>query len=191
MQPSKKAISCLALLAAFVPLPAQNAGYYGPLLDQSTGWPAQCLAVHAVHMPGGNVLLFGLREYDPPGERLAFTRLYVRNSFTGQFLTEPYLDAWKVSGVHLFCAGHAILPDGKVLIAGGTIGTDTGITDTFLFDPVSLTISHAGWLSQARYYPSLVTLPNGNVATVSGWRTTRVSSTSSAAASAATASRTR
>lgn len=116
------------------------------------------------------MLLFGLREYDPPGQGLAFTRLYVRNSFTGQFLTEPYLDAWKVSGVHLFCAGHAILPDGKVLIAGGTIGTDIGITDTYLFDPVSLTISHAGWLSQARYYPSLVTLQNGNVAAVSGWQ---------------------
>lgn len=68
----------------------------------------------------------------------------------------------------LFCAGHAMMADGKVLVNGGMITSGTGINKTNIFDPVTETWSDAGDMANARWYPTTITLPSGKILTWSG-----------------------
>jgi hypothetical protein len=72
----------------------------------------------------------------------------------------------------LFCAGHTLLEDGKVFIAGGhghpgEEGNDMGIKKIFtldpLADPVTWTFTERSEMkTQGRWYPTVLSLPNGN-----------------------------
>jgi hypothetical protein len=82
----------------------------------------------------------------------------------------------------VFCAGHSFLPDGQLLVAGGTkkyeiLAADSptgkqqeyqGLKDTFIFNPDTERYEKVGDLNYARWYPTLVTLANGAVVAVSG-----------------------
>ncbi len=82
----------------------------------------------------------------------------------------------------VFCAGHSVLTDGRVLFAGGTkkyeiLKQDApdhrqhefqGLKDSYIFDPATESFTKVGSLNHARWYPSLVTMPNGWVVAVSG-----------------------
>lgn len=81
------------------------------------------LAVHGALIPGGDagrVLLFGGDEHNPANEEPATdvgwrkTKLYdvATRSLVAGTIPSPDSD--------VFCAGHAFLPDGRLLIAGGT-----------------------------------------------------------------------
>jgi hypothetical protein len=67
----------------------------------------------------------------------------------------------------LFCSGHAFLPDGRLLVAGGHV---TGEKSVSLFTPSAV----AGeWqqlpeLEVGRWYPTCVTLPDGKIFVLSG-----------------------
>jgi Domain of unknown function (DUF1929) len=82
----------------------------------------------------------------------------------------------------LFCSDHTFLSDGRVLAAGGTayyqdpeIG-DTGIgvveleglPNARVYDPATNRWSQTGSMGVGRWYPSLVTLGNGEVFVASG-----------------------
>ena len=82
----------------------------------------------------------------------------------------------------LFCSDQVLLPDGRVLTPGGTHyysephvpGSDLGLVEleglrnTRIYDPGSNTWTQSGQMNYGRWYPSLVTLPNGNVFVASG-----------------------
>lgn len=92
----------------------------------------------------------------------------------------------------VFCSGHALLPDGRLLVAGGTsamaIGDAAnpheghwgGLREAFAFDPVAVpawqpvaemnTCPVAGFEGRGggRWYPSLVTLADGSVLALCG-----------------------
>jgi hypothetical protein len=59
----------------------------------------------------------------------------------------------------LFCTGHTHMTDGRVLVAGGGGGGPSGVNRAYKFDPVAKTWTRTGSdMSQARWYPTLVTL---------------------------------
>src|SRR5262245_16223185 len=59
----------------------------------------------------------------------------------------------------LFCTGHTHMTDGRVLVAGGGGGGPSGVNRAYKFDPVTKTWTRTGSdMSQARWYPTLVTL---------------------------------
>lgn len=82
----------------------------------------------------------------------------------------------------LFCSDQVQLADGRVLAAGGTDwyndpsipGTDFGIAELAglknarIFDPATNRWTQSGKMNFARWYPSLVTLPDGKVLVASG-----------------------
>ena len=79
----------------------------------------------------------------------------------------------------VFCAGQAQLPDGRILVAGGTYKYDgktlglpippfSGSQKSFTFDPVEERWTRIEDMAHARWYPTLVGLGNGNVVTMAG-----------------------
>jgi hypothetical protein len=59
----------------------------------------------------------------------------------------------------LFCAGHAFLSDGRLLVVGGGGGGPSGVNRAWKFDPVARTWEKtAGDMTHARWYPTVVTL---------------------------------
>lgn len=82
--------------------------------------------VHAALLPTGKVLMFsGTAEANLPTESRVWDP--VSDALTSQSF-----------GDDLFCAGHAMLADGRVLVNGGAVpGQGRGIKATHIFDPVA------------------------------------------------------
>lgn len=151
---------------------------------------AQVLAVHAALMPNGKILYFSGDQHDPGRHHLGLfdqARLFDCQTFA---ITAPTASP---AIRDLFCCGHAFLPDGRLLVAGGTekwipaaahdggaheMRDFRGIPDAYLFDYVSaqwlpaarMTPQPPPWRSSGggRWYPTLVTLGSGRVVAVSG-----------------------
>ena len=82
----------------------------------------------------------------------------------------------------LFCSDQVLLPDGRVLTPGGThyysephipesqlgVAELEGLRNTRIYDPSTNTWTETGQMHWGRWYPSLVTLANGNVFVASG-----------------------
>jgi len=148
---------------------------------------SEILAIHAALLPTNQILMFGGSEHNPdqnesgnPGD-LDNSRLF---NLGGGTLIEtvgsPTTD--------VFCAGHSLLADGRLLIAGGTkewSGEHAGHGH-----PLNFLGEHASWIYHprarqwkrvrdlnfepgqpdggGRWYPTLVTLANGESLAVAG-----------------------
>lgn len=110
--------------------------------------------VHAAMLHTGKVLLWsGTAEVGDPLE----SRLW-----------DPTTDArtTQLYGEDLFCSGHAFLPDGRLCVAGGAPG---GVMDsTHIFNPTTSTWTKVADMNQARWYPTVLTLPDGRILAASG-----------------------
>jgi hypothetical protein len=114
----------------------------------------------------GKVLIFagsGNDELYTTGLRSA-----VWDSVNGQWVS-PF------TPVDFFCAGQSFLPDGRVLVAGGTKEYDVnghgfiGLDSAYAFDPISEQWTRLQSMTAGgRWYPTLTTLGDGRVFTVSG-----------------------
>ena len=69
----------------------------------------------------------------------------------------------------LFCSGHTLMADGKLMVSGGHYGDDRGLRVTNIFDPVSETwASGLPKMALGRWYPTVTMLADGRVVTVAG-----------------------
>ncbi len=66
----------------------------------------------------------------------------------------------------LFCAGHTLLADGSLMIAGGHRMDGAGIKVTYLYQNGSM-VQKAD-MANGRWYPTLTVLPDGNVLAMAG-----------------------
>jgi Domain of unknown function (DUF1929)/Bacterial Ig domain len=115
-------------------------------------WPLA--PVHMALLRTGRVLLFD--------EARGGQSAQVWDPATNVFSAVPLSD-------NIFCAGHAMLADGTLLVNGGTAsGNFYGIPDTNLFNPATQTWTAAAPSSFARWYPTTTTLSDGRILTVSG-----------------------
>jgi hypothetical protein len=86
---------------------------------------------------------------------------YVNGTFTGVPTT-----------ANLFCSGHALLADGRVLVVGGWGGGDSdGIANAEIFDPSNNSWTAVPNMSYRRWYPTATTLSDGRIMVTAGWQT--------------------
>ena len=114
------------------------------------------IAIHSALLPTGQILVF---ERPDGGAHGSAARVW--DPGTG-ILQDTSLNDDR----DLFCSGHSLLADGRVLITGGHVhGTKQvdGVADTTLFDPITSTWTPGPTMSEARWYPTNVTLADGRV----------------------------
>jgi Domain of unknown function (DUF1929)/Divergent InlB B-repeat domain len=140
------------LYAAFTPGGSSVAAIRG---KWGAAFATNVLAVHAHLLPTGKVLFWGKsgqsRLWDPAHPSAGFVDV-----------TKSY---------QIYCTGHAFLPDGRLLIVGGSIpttGNPRGDTRGTIFDPSTSTFSSAAPMAQGRYYPTLTALASGKILAMSG-----------------------
>jgi FtsP/CotA-like multicopper oxidase with cupredoxin domain len=121
---------------------------------------SQVLAVHAALLRSGKVLFFagsGNDELYTKGLR-SIVWDYENGTFHAPFTPMDF-----------FCAGQAFLPDGRLLVAGGTKDyAFTGLETAFLFDPQLEEWIRVGDMRAQRWYPTLIALADGRVMAVAG-----------------------
>jgi hypothetical protein len=176
--------------------PGENAGLYAVLpleldLDKARDlgvWRllpyfSEVLPVHAALLHTGKVLFFAgsgnnfvrFQSPDFGNESKQVYTSVVWDFDHGTFDHPPTLRRANGSVIDFFCGGHCFLPDGRILVAGGTeeydLETKTGFhgsLDTLTFDPVSETWSPEPDMAHGRWYPTLVMLPDGRAVATSG-----------------------
>ena len=124
---------------------------------------SKVLAVHAVLMHTGRVLFFAGSGNNVPRFNAHDVRSVVWDYVNGTYHTP-------VTPFDVFCAGQTVLPDGKVLVAGGTEQYDPflGLRSSWYFDPLLEEWIRLGDMTYGRWYPSLLTLGDGRAIAVSG-----------------------
>jgi hypothetical protein len=114
-------------------------------------WPA--VAIHAALLPNRQVVTYGRHHRQPvlwnPDSPGAFTSLPLPADF--------------------FCSGLTFLKSGKLFLAGGHAGVDNfGLKSAYQFDQATRQWLRSADMRNGRWYPTLTTLPNGQVLAISG-----------------------
>ena len=139
--------------------------------DQVGAWSAPFnmggVAIHATLMHTDEVLFFQYVEGAAGADRTSYVATW--NWKTGVLREAPFSAPRDV-----FCAGHNVLPDGRVFISGGhdpNTGKKqdaVGVVECDIFDPVARTWTRTAPLGEKRWYPTNVGLPNGKVLVFGG-----------------------
>ena len=127
------------------------------------------LSVHATLMNNGKVLIVEGSGNDPNQFNAGTFNIWVWDPGAGTFTLVPQLP------FDLFCGGHALLANGKVLFIGGTSAYPTsavpfhlGTKVSYEFDPSTGTFTQEPNMQYARWYPTALEQGDGSVLAVSG-----------------------
>jgi len=123
--------------------------------DAPFNWPI--VAVHAYLLSTGEVMA-------SDGQSFAGQNARIWNPATNKFTSVNI-----TTGTNPFCGGHCHLPDGRILVAGGHVGSaHVGVTDTNIFDPIARQWTLGAPMHTPRWYPTMTTLPNGQILVTAG-----------------------
>ena len=128
-------------------------GQWSEIID----WPHT--AVSAANLPDGRILTYASNEEDSwPAGKGEFTYAAAWDPATGEFKMVPH------NAHDMFCAELVMTDDGKVFVTGGRNHVPT----TSVFDFEQDTWSTIDDMNTGRWYPTSVSLSNGNVFTALG-----------------------
>ena len=132
---------------------AAQIGQWTPVMN----WPI--VAVHAALLLTGDVLAWS--------DYTSSDGTQIWRPSTNTFAPKPE------TIVDLFCAGHAYLADGRLLVTGGITGTsdDLGPRNGTIFNPTTGTWTQGAQMVTGRYYPTATTLPDGRILVQGGTTT--------------------
>jgi galactose oxidase-like protein/Kelch motif protein len=144
---------------------AQSAGSW------SSGTNTSTVAIHASILPNGKIFYFAGSGYHSSHQNGPF-EARVRDPVSG---SESNISMSE----DLFCAGQAPLPNGNILIAGGTLDYDIaadncngkwhGLDSAYEFNWSSQTLTKVASMRHGRWYPTCITLPDGKVMVTGGY----------------------
>jgi hypothetical protein len=136
------------------PLPPEaSSGEWGPLVS----W--DIVPLHINLMPNGKIFAWG--KTDAAADTMGMPRLW--DPAAGPPNGLPMIDV----DTMLFCAGHVLMPDGRLMVAGGHTRDDAGIATTFFFDQNG-SPQRGPDMAHGRWYPTLTTLPDGRILSMGG-----------------------
>jgi hypothetical protein len=144
-------MSCLLALSFLAPMAANAQTSLTGQWARVTNLPM--FPVHNHLLPNGKLMLWG------------------RNAVTDLYSWDPAnagISKLQGVGYDLFCAGHAFLADGRLMVAGGHIADNVGLSKTSFYNAFTNTWSGAPEMNAGRWYPTVTTLPNGDALVVSG-----------------------
>lgn len=162
---------------AFVRHEWARIGRFGPKLS----WPT--VATHAALLPDGRVMTF--HSLDPVGKGQGENyRDYSKHGSSQVFVWTPGTPtdlqvSYDNHRTDLFCSGYVLSANGKLYLAGGNLGYDyaasgeeygfaAGHTHTNIFDPLTNTWQAGPDMTQGRWYPSVINLPNEEMLIIGG-----------------------
>lgn len=162
----------LLTAAAAVPPVAVAARFSASYANDTSGaWSAPFnlggVAIHATLLHNDDVLFFQYVEGTAGVDRTSYVATW--NWRTGAIREAQFTEPRDV-----FCAGHNVLPDGRLYIAGGhdphtgRKQDGVGVVECDIYDPVARTWTRTAPLGQKRWYPTNVGLGNGKVLVFGG-----------------------
>lgn len=141
-------------------------GSWEPVMD----WPVK--AIHATLLPSGHIISHasvdpGFIGPDSPDLDHDYTKVDLAdiNSWSHEWVDHPSQE--------MYCSAHTLRPDGSLFEFGGHAGSSVfgpvyGKTQASIFDFESKTWTEQEHMEQARWYPSAVTLGNGDILAIGG-----------------------
>lgn len=132
--------------------------------------PMPLRTIHSTLLSDGRLLLVAGSGNDEAAFNAGSFKASVWDPATGVFTDVPV-------PYDMFCAGHVTLPDGKVLLAGGTLAfpaTGTGPTTfkgsnkSYYFDPKDNQFHPVNNMAGSHWYPTLTKLGNGDIWSAGG-----------------------
>jgi hypothetical protein len=135
------------------PLPdAASTGSWGPVV------PWDIVPLHMSLLPNGKIFAWGKTEV---GDTMGMPRIWDPSTGPPTGLPEITLPEM------LFCAGHTLMPDGRLMVAGGHYQDDAGIKVTYFFSQDGAPQKTQS-MAHGRWYPTLTVLADGRVLTMAG-----------------------
>ncbi len=128
-------------------------GSWGPVV----AWPE--VSIHAALTNTGKILTWQ-GDFSQEGQQ------YLLDPTTGSYIQVPN------AGVDIFCAGQAVLADGRIAVIGGTATSGgLGLTAVTAFNPSTNAWQNLAPMKYPRWYPTGTTLGDGRVLVTSGSNT--------------------
>jgi hypothetical protein len=139
----------------------KSCGQWSPVQN----WPVE--AIHATLLKTGRVLMWpGPRTTKGPIQTYLWDPAVVPPGSAPSPTPFPVQQC----GDNVFCGGHALLSDGKLLVTGGhNAASYKGLKATNVYDPAN----GGSWtklsdMNDGRWYPTTTALPNGDALVISG-----------------------
>jgi hypothetical protein len=135
-------------------------------------WPT--VSLHAAVLPNGKIITWDSNKDGDGYTDAAQTIPRVTNTVT--WLWDPETDPNSTSQTfvmnthtNMFCAGHSLLPDGKLLVVGGHQFNLQGFPHTNTYDFKTSTWTAGPNTNKGRWYPTTLVLNNGDVLIANGF----------------------
>ncbi len=132
--------------------PEATSGKWGPVVN----W--DIVPLHMSLLPTGKIFAWGKTDV---ADTMGMPRIWDPAGAGPGSATEIHVDDM------LFCAGHTLMPDGRLMVSGGHHQDDAGIKTTYFFTANGVPQKGPD-MANGRWYPTVTVLADGRVLTMAG-----------------------
>lgn len=127
------------------------------------------VAIHTHILPNGKVLFWGRRDKPEDSMDEHECTPHVWDPVTKEFFETPQPKLGNHdTKVNLFCSGHAFMPDGRLLVAGGHLQDSHGDNQASSYDYRTNSWTALPAMNNGRWYPNVIALADGSMLVTSG-----------------------